>query len=171
MKFYAKKNTDGSVARLQITNQGENPPIDCIEVSEQEFQTLTQTQSLDDLKLTALDYIDKVAGEARLRFITDVPGQPQTYVMKIQDALDFKANRYGDLASYPMMQAEVDATGRPAEQVCEELLATYAQWKQLSAIIERERRSGKIGVGAALDAPTITSERDSALNSLKSIGI
>ena len=169
MRFYSKLNALGVVEKVVILGNDSSAPRYFTEITEADYLNAVTILPLADVKFTALDYIDRVAGEVRTNFITDVPGQPQTYQMKLDDAIAFKAAGYTNLNSYVMMQAEVGAvTGDPVA-ICDGILATYEQWKNLSAIIERERRYGKIRVSACTTLAQVLDELDSAKTALLAI--
>ncbi|MFA7597665.1 MAG: hypothetical protein WCY92_15060, partial [Novosphingobium sp.] len=92
--------------------------------------------------------IDHDAGLFRARFITDVPGQSQTYVEKEREALAYATDPEG---SYPFLAAEAAATGRTIAQVAAEVAGTAAAWRMLGAAIEGARIGAKRAVSAAKD--------------------
>lgn len=104
--------------------------------------------------------IDQEAGAFRTNFITDVPGQAETYSAKAAEAARFAADPAGD---YPFLQAEAQATGRSIVAVAAEVGATAAQWTQLGARIEGARMAAKrtvsicraAGDWAAMDAAAV----------------
>lgn len=95
----------------------------------------------------ALVAIDVAAGMARLRYITDVPGQAATYAEKRTQAQAYVAAPDGLVP--PFVQAEADAMGATAMQSAQYILATAQAWEQIGPAIERERRRGKLAVQAA----------------------
>lgn len=92
--------------------------------------------------------IDAAAGMARLRYITDVPGQAATYAEKRTQAAAYTAAPDGQVP--PFVQAEADAMGVPALQAAQYILATAQAWEQIGPAIERERRRGKVVVQSAI---------------------
>lgn len=104
----------------------------------------------------ALSRIDNAAGSARLRHITDVPGQQVTYLLKAEQSAKFVA-LLGVGQVPPFVQAEADATGLAPLAAAQAVVASEAVWTdQQAPAIERERRRGKLAVtaasAAALDA-------------------
>lgn len=90
--------------------------------------------------------VDQAAGAFRLNFITDAPGQPQTYAEKEREALAYAADPAG---IYPFLAAEADATGRTIAQVATEVAGTAQAWRMLGAAIEGTRIGAKRAVTAA----------------------
>jgi hypothetical protein len=90
--------------------------------------------------------IDRAAGQFRLRFITDEPGQALTYEHKAREAAAYAAEPAGH---YPILQAEAAASGLSVEVLAAEVAATAAQWRLLAAAIEGTRMGAKRAVRAA----------------------
>lgn len=84
--------------------------------------------------------IDRRAGAFRARFITDVPGQAQTYEKKEAEARRWvEGDEVVNPDRYPFMLAESAVRGVPVMQVRDEILATVAQLTPLAAQIEAHR--------------------------------
>lgn len=90
--------------------------------------------------------IDASAGEFRRQFITDVPGQAETYVEKAAEAAAYAIDPNG---AYPFLAAEAAALGVPLADVADEVAATAAAWRALAAAIEGRRRGAKKAVTEA----------------------
>lgn len=90
--------------------------------------------------------IDAEAGAFRARFITDVPGQQQTYAEKETEARAWSADPGG---TYPFLAAEAAARSIPVADVAAEIIATADAWRGLGALIEAARIAGKRAVTAA----------------------
>ena len=99
----------------------------------------------------AHEAIDSKAGAVRACYITIAPGQEATYMLKAQDANEYRDAGYAG-AVPPLVAAEAYAVGETPQQATDRILAEQEQWRQLAAIIESVRRSGKIAVAAATDA-------------------
>lgn len=128
----------------------------------------TFQETLEVLIADALDVIDRQAGARRLVFITDVPGQQGTYVMKADQAAAFIAAPDG--AVPPYVQAEADAMGATPLDAAQYIAATAAVWNDVvGPAIERERRRGKILVAAAADSAGVQAALDAALAALAAI--
>lgn len=83
--------------------------------------------------------IDDQAGDFRKQFITDVPGQQQTYAEKEREARAFQG---GDDPG-PFLTAEAAARGIPVANVAAEIIATADYWRGLAALIEAARIAAK----------------------------
>lgn len=126
-------------------------------------------RTLDEVKLQALTDIDAFAGLARLKYITDVPGQSGTYLLKAEQAASFiAAGGVGDVPPY--VQAEVDATGMAPLDAAQYIHGLSELWaQQLGPAIERERRIGKIAVEAATSAEDVADALQAAHTALDAI--
>ncbi|MFZ5544410.1 MAG: hypothetical protein ACOZJZ_12690 [Pseudomonadota bacterium] len=111
-----------------------------------------EAAALDDAKAQAHAQIDQAAGAARLRYITEVPGQQAVYLRKEEQAREFKAAGYPAEAVPPYVAAEVNAMpeGTTPQQAADTIIAIADQWQlTLSPLIEQERLKGKRAVTAA----------------------
>jgi hypothetical protein len=115
--------------------------------------------------------IDITAGVVRLRFITSVPGQAETYILKAQEARALKATGYTqtDLTMFPMIAAEMVANSSDLVMTCETIIAMEDGWKNIAAAVEKERISGKNTVNSATNAGEIILARNTAITSLMAI--
>ncbi len=127
------------------------------------------------LRARAAVAIDRVAGEAALRYITSRPGQEATYLRKAEQAKAHKVAGYpSDLAPYPMIAIELDAARvtnqtATAQAATDYILATEAIWNIKAADIERARRVGKEKVRAATTEAAVIAARDEAVRMLKAL--
>ena len=100
--------------------------------------------------------IDTEAGVERSKYITDVPGQAQTYQRKEDEARRWSE---GDEAThpelYPFMIAEAEMRAVPIAQVRDEIMAQVNALAPLAALIEAKRICAKRAVDAAEDIPGI----------------
>lgn len=110
--------------------------------------TLLQVQT------AALTSIDAAAEVLRAQYITANSGQVATYILKYNEASVFQAAGF-EGAVPALVQSEVAATGSTAEVAAQSILAQYAAWSSLAASIETVRRTAKVAVNAAPDAPTV----------------
>lgn len=113
-------------------------------------------ESFDPLPLAqadAIELINHAAGEARIRYTTNSPGQDATYQLKLQDANAFKMAGYPEtlITDYPFINAEANANGTSGEAAADFIIATANQWKLLAATIEQIRRAGSNAVMAQTD--------------------
>lgn len=106
-------------------------------------RTADEIAALEEMLLRQIDHD---AGQFRLRFITDVPGQAQTYTEKEAEALAYQNNPDG---SYPIIEAEAAASGMSVADVAAIVISTAAQWRVLGAAIEGQRMGAKRAVQAA----------------------
>jgi hypothetical protein len=91
--------------------------------------------------------IDLGAGAARSFYITDVPGQAQTYERKEAEAKAWTEE--ADPADFPFLTAEATARGVPVTTVRAEILGAVAFLIPLAAQIEAKRMAAKYAVSAA----------------------
>jgi hypothetical protein len=99
--------------------------------------------------------IDRAAGEARLRYITDVPGQQAVYLTKLAEATAYLAAYALDPQSIapPHIAAEATATESTPLAVAQQVAGLGALWTEgLSPAIEAARLGGKRSVTLATGA-------------------
>lgn len=133
--------------------------------------------SLVDAQAAANAAIDAQAGTTRLKYITDVAGQSETYLSKASDAAAYKAAGYpsANIASYPMVQAEGKAlngatpTAAQYQAAADGILAQQQQWIALAAAIEQQRRAGKIAVGNAATTAAVQAAQQAAITALQAL--
>lgn len=133
--------------------------------------TLAQSQAVANAA------IDVQAGQTRLKYITDVPGQADTYTQKAADAAAYKAAAYpvANIANYPWTQAEGIAingatpTAAQFQAAADGILAQQAAWVAKGAAIEQARRAGKIAVGAALTVAAVQTAQAAAIAALQAL--
>jgi hypothetical protein len=125
-------------------------------------------RTLDAAKLEGAGIIDAAAGAARLRYITDVPGQQDTYILKAEQAHAYLDNLNGTVP--PFVQAESDATGMSPVDAANLIIAAEHEWCDiLGPAVERERRRGKVAVDAATTLDAVDFAVSAALMALGSI--
>lgn len=114
--------------------------------------------TLTTRKASAMRQIDLEAGAARLRYITDVPGQQAVYVTKRDQAAAYLAAVAADPAADPLpapgpyIEAEAAALGVTPLSLASEVMAIATLWEDtLSPVIEALRIAGKAAVQAAGD--------------------
>lgn len=99
--------------------------------------------------------IDAAAGQARRRYITDVPGQEAVYLVKLQEAQAYAAAHALDsgAAVPPYIGAEATAIGETAITVATTVIALASYWNgTVGPAIEGARLGGKAAVAAATGA-------------------
>lgn len=106
-------------------------------------------RDLERVKQAALDEVDRVAGQARLRYITSVPGQAETYAKKEEQARAWASAAYwGDPPSF--IAAEAAALNVTPQSVAEEVIALADFWANVKGPqIEATRRKWKVSLEGA----------------------
>lgn len=112
---------------------------------------------------TALDAallakIDREAGAFRSRFITAIPGQETTYILKEDEARAW-VEGVSDPADFPYLREESTAKGITVAALVTVVLTTAAQWRALNPKIEAARTAAK---DAVLAASTIAAKEAAA---------
>lgn len=95
------------------------------------------------------DQIDAEAGAIRKLFITDVPGQAQTYERKEAEARRWQDG--DDLTDFPFMAAEAEASGKSVAEICSSILTAVATLTPIAARIEGKRMAAKRAMDEAAD--------------------
>lgn len=115
----------------------------------------------------AANDVDTMAGEARLRYITDVPGQQAVYLIKLDQARAYLA----DTSSVPSyIAAEAVARGIAPEDLAQMILGVAAVWSgDKGPAIEAARIKTKLAIEAAKDPSAVQIALDVGLAVLKSI--
>lgn len=91
--------------------------------------------------------VDASAGAVRALFITDVPGQAQTYEKKEDEARRYTTG--ADPSQFPFLNAEAAVRGVTINQVQAEVLAQVAMLTPMAALIEAHRINAKNIISAA----------------------
>jgi len=100
--------------------------------------------------------IDGQAGELRMRFITDVPGQAQTYEKKEREARTWApGNETAHPELYPFMIAEAQARGIDVAEVRAQIIRQVDALTPIAARIEARRVAAKAAISAATVLPHI----------------
>ena len=103
-------------------------------------------------RMKAKRLVDVAAGQARLRYITEVPGQQAVYLTKLAEASQYLAAHALDAQATPgpYLTAEAEATGSTALAVAQMVAYIAAAWnEQIGPAIESARLGGKAAVDAA----------------------
>lgn len=119
----------------------------------------------------AIGKINKMVGETRLEFITDLPGQEATYLAKEQEAAAFLSAdpEPTDLTDYQFIEQEMIATGWTAHATAQTLANMAHYWRLLAAQLEGLRRGYIVQVEAASTQPEIDVLVDDLKASLRAI--
>lgn len=112
-------------------------------------------RGIDEIKLRGLGLVDEFAGTARLRYITSVPGQAETYQKKELQAREWAASSFaGDAPSF--IAAEASALGQDPQALASEVIGLADYWSNVKGpAIEAARRKWKVTIEAATDPSTI----------------
>lgn len=125
---------------------------------------------LTQIKDAAKQDIDNTAERIRLKYITGGAGQALVYNEKGEEAADYiAAGSPVDLANYPFIQAEVNATGKSATQCANDILAQKAAWITKGAQIEQVRIGAKTTIDLATSIVEVELEKVTALSELSSL--
>lgn len=109
--------------------------------------TPENTEALDLFKATALSSVDNIAGYSRLRYITSVPGQAETYAAKEAQARQWEATAFAGPAP-SFIAAEASALGVAPADLAAEIIMTADLWQNdKGPAIEACRRKWKVQIG------------------------
>jgi hypothetical protein len=124
--------------------------------------------SLDAIKEQAAIDIDNQSGLTRSKYITDVPGQAATYLLKADQATKYKdANYQGDVPG--LVQSEATARGISAQLAADVIITEQNQWIALATMVETVRRLGKENVKKATSPQEVEDIRLQTVDQLKAI--
>lgn len=115
--------------------------------------TWTEMPDFTVLKAMLGAQIDAGAGALRARYITDVPGQAQTYERKEREARTWTDG--ADDADFPFLGTEASVRGITTAEVRAEVMAQVNALTPLAALIEAHRMAAKKGIEAAATLPAI----------------
>lgn len=163
--------------QLQITFGGTDytlnvPGVDqsALDAALSNYIAIKDVVNLPEVKAVNKLLIDLEAGKSRGRHMTTIPGQAEVYQEKYDQAVEHAANSYpADLTSYPMILAEVNATGLTAQECSDNIITERSVWLATMADIEEERRKGKINVDAAADEAAAILAKDNAITALQGL--
>lgn len=134
------------------------------------FSQARKDTRLAKLAFDALDQIDQAAGTVRMRYITSVPGQAETYQRKEQQAREWKDA--GFVGTPPVfVAAEADALGQDPVDVADYIIETADQWGNFKGPqIEATRRKWKVAIEqAGTDEVAIVAARDAGIADLMTL--
>ncbi len=99
------------------------------------------------IKREAIARVNAGAGAFRAQFVTDVPGQAETYLLKADELRAYdESSGTLDPIFLPILSAEASATGMSLSAVADLVRATRAQWVLLAAAIEGKRRGAIVAI-------------------------
>ncbi|MDG9793296.1 hypothetical protein, partial [Brucella anthropi] len=143
----------------EVWGSGPVLPEDATEMSETEWQAgidaarMQPPATLLQIKSALKVGIDAAAEAERLKYITPGHGQAMTYQQKVTEAQAFKATTNPQPSDYPILSSEVGITAETIGEVADVVLAAFAQWQQIGAMIESVRLGAKRDIDAAADEP------------------
>lgn len=124
---------------------------------------------LSDASAAAQAQIDAAAGRARLRYITDVPGQQETYRRKGEQARQWAAAGFPEtVPSY--IAAEARRTKSSPQAVAEKIIELEHLWVEIKGPeVESARIGWKEEVRAATTLEAVHAALDAALAELEAL--
>lgn len=152
MKYF-HMNVDGR----EVWGSAPDLPEDATEMSETEWQAGLDAArqqpdaTLEEIKSSLKAGVDVAAEVERLKYITPGNGQAMTYQQKVAEAQAFKAASNPQASDYPVLSSEVGITAETLAGVADIVLAAFAQWQQIGAMIESIRLGAKRDIDAAED--------------------
>ena len=126
-------------------------------------------EPIERTRAQAIAGINRVAGEARRRWITVIPGQEMLYLEKRQEAQAYLSDPDPDITLYPLIAAEIGITAPSAWEVAQVYLGLAAIWRQIAAPLEAARLAGIAAVEVAPDAETVAAALAQTLSAITSI--
>jgi hypothetical protein len=112
-----------------------------------ETRTLVEDWSTFDASLHAR--IDTEAGNFRLRFITDAPGQMLIYQRKEREARAWQEAISPNPSDFPFLTVEANATGRSCDEVAAAIVTAADRLALVGSMIEGVRFAAKLAVTTA----------------------
>ena len=115
--------------------------------------------------------IDKAAGQARLRYITEAPGQQLTYQRKSDEVDRWETTPEEERveAAFRMIFASARAYGETPELAYARIKASRDLWTIAGATIEEMREAGKRAVDAAGTVQEAIAASRTAIASLEEV--
>ncbi len=151
----------GKVAKSANVVQVPSPPS----TSNLKWDFLTNTwvrnYSIIDVALIAKNDIDNIAGATRLRYITDVPGQQATYLVKKQQADTYLLD---NSIVGPYLAVEAAIMNTSVLTTAQQIVSTYHSWNNyIGPKIEGIRLKAKADIRLATSIPSIDNIRAVAI--------
>ena len=120
-------------------------------------------EALAEAKAQARAEITTRISAARSAMITTLPGQQMIYLAKEAEAARYISDPAPDLATYPLLAAEIGITAPDAWQLAQIWLGMADLWRQAAAQLEALR----LGTAAAVEAAGTVAEGDAAMTVLR----
>ena len=125
--------------------------------------------ALAEAQATAQAQVDDAAGRARLRYITDVPGQQATYTRKEQQARQWVDSGYSGPAP-SFIAAEAAALGEAPQHIAQQVITLADYWAYVKGPeIEASRIKWKAAVRSAATLEAVQAALDAALTELEAL--
>jgi len=125
--------------------------------------------ALAEAQATAQAQVDAAAGRARLRYITDVPGQQATYTRKEQQAREWVDSGYSGAAP-SFIAAEAAALDETPQAIAQQVITLADFWAYVKGPeIEAARIKHKAAVRAATTLEAVQAALDAALVELEAL--
>lgn len=114
---------------------------------------IDEFEPLPVCKSEAMELINQAAGEARLRYATDIPFQTEAYKIKYEDCAAFKLAGYPeqDIEQYKYVHARAVRFGVAGQVAADEIIAIRSFWDNKMFVIENTRDAGNEAVAACTD--------------------
>lgn len=138
-KLLYREDVQYVVGETEVTVQRALVPLE-----QEETAAITE-----QLRQTAIARINMEAGACRAKYMTAIPGQEATYLMKEAEAKAYFAAVDPQPTDYPILQAEAESCGMSLAEVAALVQGTASSWKVLAAQIEGLRRGGIVAVETA----------------------
>jgi len=190
MKFIKLKNN--KIEAFYDDSKNKNIPSDAIEITKIQFGELIKETELYNVEYdgTTLSYhkvddlsdidemrtyykkaIDEYAGEIRLKYITDIPGQDATYSLKYEEALKYinSDKNTVDETEFNMLYKESITTNKSLANLANEIITLRNIWVDKASSIESIRLGKKASLDMAMDENTIINIYNGAINEFNNI--
>lgn len=129
--------------------------------------------NLQDYIIKAKARIDREAGNARLRYITEAPGQTGVYLEKMKQAAMFLENNPTSMEGYEYIIGEAEARNISYTEAAELINNIANLWnRQISPVIEKTRIEAKNQLDLLNEDSDVSSVEDivnSAIQTLRAI--
>lgn len=99
--------------------------------------------------------IASLRGQARLAYITDLPGQDMLYIAKAEEAAAYLSDPAPADADYPLVMSEVGITAPTAYEVAQVFANLNALWKYAAGSLDAACFQAEAAVQQAPDIATI----------------
>lgn len=147
--------------------------IDGVWISSNDAEVQKIIDNYDPLpvaKKENVNLVNKAAGEARTRYVTDIPFQEGAYQMKEVDVRQYKADGYpDDLTMYPHTAAESSATGLSPKDAADAIILQADKWILLSCEIERLRRKAIVEINSVVELSQVYQISEDCIKELEAI--